>query len=204
MVLSSTALRCKRAQSWLRRAREVTHPADLDARFIFLWIALNALYGQAKYRLPPDEQTGERRDIRDFANCIARLDRRAIQLVLRDPRLQADVRALLDDRYLDLGCWRRWDEKGIVDKAERDASCAELSQHGSDLITLLNRLYVLRNQIFHGCSTDRSSKNRPSLKAAVPVLEHLVDAFIAVVRDQGSGKPFLAKPPYPPSQGSRR
>ncbi len=125
LTLSATALRCRRAHSWLRRARAVKDPDDLDAGFIFLWIALNALYGQAKYRRPRDEQTSEPADIRDFARCVSRLDRRAIQLVLRDPRLQANIRALLDDKYLDLGCWRHWDAKGITDKTERDASCAE-------------------------------------------------------------------------------
>jgi len=45
----------------------------------------------------------------------------------------------------------------------RDSSRLESTKYRSDLITLLSRLYVLRDQIFHGCSTDRSSRNRPSL-----------------------------------------
>ena len=45
----------------------------------------------------------------------------------------------------------------------------------SQLIQLFRRLYVLRKQIFHGCSKDGSSKNRPSLRAAAPVLARFVD-----------------------------
>jgi len=41
-------LRSYRAASWIRRAKE-TDAADLDAQFIFYWIALDALYGQAEY-----------------------------------------------------------------------------------------------------------------------------------------------------------
>lgn len=204
MVLSATALRCKRAQSWLRRARTDVDAADLDARFIFLWIALNSLYGQAKYRLPRDERSPEFDDIRHFAACMSRLAPGSFQRVLRDSRLQAGVQALLHDRYLNNACWERWDAKDIMDKAERDASCGEPSQGKSDLVTVLSRLYVLRNQVFHGCSTHRSSKNRLSLEAAVPVLEQLVRTFIGVVESQGSSEAILARPPYPPSQGSRR
>jgi hypothetical protein len=204
MVLSPTALRCKRARSWLRRARAVVDPADLDARFIFLWIALNSLYGQAKYRLRPDERTPEFDDIRHFADCMFRVGRGTIQRVLRVPRLQPDIQALFDDRYLDNACWRRWDEKGIVDTAARESSCVDPpTKYQNHLSTLLNRLYVLRNQVFHGCSTHRSSKNRISLEAAVPVLEHLVVVFIGMVESQGSEEPILARAPYPPSQGSR-
>lgn len=163
---------------------------------------MNALYGQAKYRLGQDERTAEFEDIRQFADRMSRLDHEALKRVLRDTQLK--IQTLLDDRYLDNTCWARWDANDTTDKAERDASCGEPARYKSALTTLLSRLYVLRNQIFHGCSTDRSSKNRPSLEAAVPVLEKLVRAFIGIVAVQGSGEAILAKPPYPPSQGSRK
>lgn len=204
LLLSASALRCKRARSWLRRAKEEVAVPDLDARFIFLWIALNALFGRAKYRLAADERTAEFKDLREFVNSMCRLDQGAVQRALRDPHIREHVRVLLDDRYLDNKCWQRWDEKNITDKTARESCCVASSEYQSELVTLFSRLYVLRNQIFHGCSTDRSSRNRPSLMAAVPVLEKLVHAFIGVVEFRGSGETIMAKPPYPPSQVNRR
>jgi hypothetical protein len=48
MTVDGLALRCYRARSWMRRASDPGSAMDLDGRFIFLWIAFNALYGQAK------------------------------------------------------------------------------------------------------------------------------------------------------------
>jgi hypothetical protein len=203
LLLSAIALRCRRARSWLRRAKGEVAAPDLDARFIFLWIALNALFGQAKYRQSADERTAEFKDLTDFVKSVDRLDRGAVQKALRDPQIRERVKALLDDRYLDNKCWQRWDENGITDKTARE-SCCIASSDRPELVTLLSRLYVLRNHIFHGCSTDRSSRNRPSLMAAVPVLEKLVHTFIGVVEVRGSGEAIMARPPYPPSQVSRR
>ena len=64
------------------------------------------------------------------------------------------------------------------------------------LKAIFERLYILRNQIFHGASKDQSRANRPSLISAVPVLAELVPAFIKAVEDQGDrirsdGIPYL-------------
>jgi hypothetical protein len=40
----ATEIRLRRARSWLRKAGEAA-TRDMDAQFIFLWIAFNALYG---------------------------------------------------------------------------------------------------------------------------------------------------------------
>ncbi len=41
-------IRCHRAASWIKRSQP-SPTTDLDGRFIFLWMALNALYGRAPY-----------------------------------------------------------------------------------------------------------------------------------------------------------
>jgi hypothetical protein len=183
------------------RARQFPE-SDLDARFIFTWIAVNALYGQAKYRHGDVDRTSELKDIKEFLKCVLRLDNDAIQRALRAPRIRDSAETLLGDRFLSDNCWRKWDAEGVVEKKARESSCAPVTDHTSDLMTLFSRLYVLRKQIFHGCSTDRGSKNRPSLVAAVPVLETLVRTFIGIVEFRGSGEIVLEKPPYPPSQVS--
>lgn len=38
-------IRLRHARSWLRKASGTASVHDIDAQFIFLWIAFNALYG---------------------------------------------------------------------------------------------------------------------------------------------------------------
>ncbi len=83
----------------------------------------------------------------------------------------------------------------------RESSCVQFAERKPYLIRLFGRLYVLRKQIFHGCSKDRGAKNRPSLRAAVPVLERLVSVFIDLVDGRAGDEALLENPPYPPSQG---
>jgi hypothetical protein len=41
---------CGVGESWLRKSRKAGKNNDLDAQFVFLWIAFNALYGRPRYR----------------------------------------------------------------------------------------------------------------------------------------------------------
>jgi hypothetical protein len=70
-------LRCHRARFWIDRAETLFTTGDhrtkvkslLDEQFIFLWIALNALYGQAKYRQDEVANTSE---LTDFFRFLSR------------------------------------------------------------------------------------------------------------------------------------
>jgi hypothetical protein len=71
------AVRCFRAESWIKKAGNVSE-TDIDGRFIFLWIAFNALYGQPKYlrREPGCEMYGrdEETDLKKFLDVICLLN----------------------------------------------------------------------------------------------------------------------------------
>ena len=69
-MVDGPALTCYRARSWIQRATDPRSPMDLDGRFIFLWIAFNALYGQAKYRLRGPGRGPEERDIETFLGLV--------------------------------------------------------------------------------------------------------------------------------------
>jgi len=64
------------------------------------------------------------------------------------------------------------------------------------LTILFRRLRVLRNQIFHGCSTNRQSLNKTSLQPALEILTKLVPQFHRIFRDFGQDYDW-PKIPYP-------
>ncbi len=198
--LAGAELRHKRAASWSKRAEG----GDLDAQFIFSWLAFNALYGQARYR-HPDRQWSEIADITKFLTLMIKLDH-GIHGVLKEGPLAEHVSNLVKDKFLHDCCWRQWDKNGAVDRDSRDSFVPECHEkHTDELVQVFKRLYVLRKQIFHGCSTDGSSKNRPSLRAAVPVLKRFVQAFLDVLKrnpQQAQVSALLGAPPYPPTESA--
>jgi hypothetical protein len=192
-----------RASSWRKRARQCDE-GDLDARFVLWWIGFNALYGQARYR--GDRGGSELADIERFLDVMVRLGPRTVPALLKQRNIKGDVETLLRDKYLHDCCWREWDRKKIYDRNGRETVVPSCNEKGDDeLFLVFKRLYVLRKQIFHGCSKERSSKNRPSLRAALPVLEHCVNEFLALVATRGGtevGKRLIEDPPYPPTQAA--
>ncbi len=61
------------------------------------------------------------------------------------------------------------------------------------LITLFDRLYVLRNQLVHGGATWNGTVNRSQVTDGAAVLANLVSVFIDIMMDNADhdwGKPF--------------
>ncbi|HKQ50450.1 MAG TPA: hypothetical protein VJZ71_20425 [Phycisphaerae bacterium] len=50
---------------------------------------------------------------------------------------------------------------------------------------LFDRLYVMRNQVFHGASTKGSKLNRRALQASATVLMDLLPVFLEIMIDVG-------------------
>src|SRR5262245_54898798 len=92
--------RIRRALSWLEKASH--SKADSPIRFVELWIALNALYGQQ----PPADRTKRRPSEEDaftqWAERLAALDSEGMLLAsLEDP----DVDSLMRNRFLSSAYW---------------------------------------------------------------------------------------------------
>jgi hypothetical protein len=194
-------LRSYRASSWIRRAQALL-AADLDGRFIFYWIAFNALYGQAKYRQEKTERVREEKDIETFLNVVMQIDRdEAILKTVAD--LRGTPAQLIRDPFLSDLSWKRWDSEGIFAKMDRERAAVQGANGRPPFHRMFGRLYVLRKQIFHGCSSEGGRKNRESLLRAVAVLEKLVPIFSDLVWEHGDGIQSLDRPPYPPSEADR-
>lgn len=207
-VAEAAALRLYRARSWLRKSRKAgsNTPPDLDAQFIFLWIAFNSLYGRRRRR---DTSSGsqmsrgasELGDFKGFLEAIERVSGSQVAALLRRSPLAGSAAKVLDNPFLDLDCWDRWETDGIRDRQQRLA-IPRRSYGGQPLpVPVFRQLYVLRNQLLHGAASDAGRRNRESLKSAILVLDAVVDALISLVAEHHVHIPSLHPPPFPPSTG---
>ena len=174
-------MRIHRAISWLARSEQETD--DADARFIFQWVALNAVYAQAFVDVT------ERERARRFIDTLVALDteRRLHDALFR--QFTGPIRTLLDNRYVFEPFWIALREHDSSDRwqrqftASRKAALAAVMQ--GDTATVLSvvfdRLYVLRNQLVHGGATWNSQVNRGQVRDGVAILAVLVPMVIAVM-----------------------
>lgn len=201
--------RLQRASSWLAKAYRVPDMSDLESRFIFSWIAVNALYGTPKECLEcliQDEQRlrslGGRRPPKTEAG-VSDLDWFLFQISDLDVEqrilgvLKANwtvVEACATDRFLQRGYWALAPDETLKGFRKRDLERVQRARRGADaygcLATLfLYRFRILRNQVFHGAATDRYSKRREKderqFEAQTGLLEQLADACILVLEESG-------------------
>ena len=193
-------IRLRRARSWLRKARKAAQNADLDAQFVFLWIAFNASYGTPRYRRNHDDTYfGETEDFLAFLDEGERLSRGHFDACLGS--VETHVQEVLLSPFLNIGCWRQWDKAGIRDRQKRRASSCNTYDKAHRLGRVFLQLYTLRNQVLHGAATDGGQRNRESLKHAIPILDVFVPACIELVAEHGTKIRNLAPVPFPPSIG---
>lgn len=191
-------LRVHRAISWISRAEAADD--DLDAAFIFYWIAFNAAYADDRAEaLRPRERSA----FEDYFGKLVRLDReRRIHDAIWS-QFAASIRSLLENPYVfrpfwlhhngvpNYENWQVWFDEGR--RKLQSALCSQNTQ--LVLVTLFDRLYVLRNQLIHGGATWNSGVNRDQLRAGVAILAQLVPVFVDVMMDN-PGKDWGA-PHYP-------
>ena len=180
-------LRVHRALSWLHRAEN--QDEDDDAAFIFYWVAFNALYGvQGK---DPSEIDGERSAFQEYFQKISWLDSQH-QIYNELWRQFSDsVRILIQNRYVFQPFWNFQhciagnDDWEVRFERARDLGHRALAN--GDVVQILSiifdRLYVLRNQVFHGAATWKSSVNRAQIKDATRILAFLLPLFVDLMLD---------------------
>lgn len=179
-------LRVHRALSWLQRAELAGK--DADAAFIFYWIAFNAAYADDRGEVTA---LGERRCFDDYFEKILKLDADQAIYGAIWKKFASSIRVFLENRYVFQPFWnfhnglpgnKDWQErfdKGIrrTQTALRDKDTKAI------LVTLFDRLYVLRNQLVHGGATWDSSVNRAQVRDGASILSFLVPVFINLMMD---------------------
>lgn len=177
----SFSIRVWRALSWLERAEQA---GEVEDQFISLWIAFNALYG----RLDDSHRAwGDREAMGTFLTAIWNLGAEGRIRRLLGKR-QLAVLKLIETKYL---YDRFWSEPGsnhehTLHRTVRDF----LPRFGTHrmfpvLRTLFDRLYVMRNQVFHGASTKGSYLNRRTLMQSASLLRELLPAMLEVMMAHG-------------------
>lgn len=200
--------RMRRADSWLERsekaasdrekARTCEEETGLDCeRFIFLWIAFNAAYGR---ELVDDADPGESERFSEFLKEVLRQDQEsAIETILWST-YSGPVRILLNNQYV-YGPFRDWirgsgrgrDWRGRFERDKRAANgkLANSDVHGV-LVAVFKRLYVLRNQIFHGGATFASGWGQDQVRDGSRIMAALVPRILEIMRADIEKKPESA------------
>lgn len=188
----SLRIRIHRAISWLARAER--EPDDLDARYIFLWIAFNAAYASEF-----GYEQKEREQSRQFIERLLRLDtgRRLHDALFR--QFSGPIRTLIDNRFVFEPFWRALREHDASNAwetsfaaAKKRALDAVMKHDTATLLSIvLDRLYVLRNQLIHGGATWNGSANRAQVKDGAAILGVLLPMVVELMMqggDEGFGE----------------
>ena len=173
------SVRIHRAISWLKRAEQETE--DPAAAFIFLWISLNAAYAH-EFSFEEKEQAL----IRKFIDLLVEHDHENRLHALLFDQFTGPIRVLIDNKFVFEPFWRalrehdsseRWKQK--FNERRELAMHALLGKRVDVLLrVILERLYVLRNQLMHGGATWSGGVNVQQLRDGVAILGTLVPIVI--------------------------
>lgn len=188
----SLRIRIHRAISWLSRAEQ--EDGDLDARYIFLWIAFNAAYAS---EFGFEQQ--EREQVRRFIERLLRLDLRQQLHDALFRQFSGPIRTLIDNRFVFEPFWRavrNYESDGAWETSfagsRKRALQAVMDKEIDVLLSIvLDRLYVLRNQLIHGGATWNGATNRVQVRDGVAILDVLVPIVIDLMM-QGKEEDFDA------------
>lgn len=180
------SLRVHRALSWLDRAEQ--SKGDLDAEYVFLWVAFNAAYAND---IDAHQQMTEQKLFRIFLNRLCDFDRDNRIYDFLWAEFTSSIRVLLANKYVFQPFWdfhnhkiseSEWQQE--FSRANSKASRALADKDaGRVLAVIFRRLYVLRNQILHGGTTWNSSVNRDQLRDGVAFLGKMVPIIIEIMMD---------------------
>lgn len=172
-------VRIHRAISWLVRAEREAD--DHDARYIFLWIAFNAAYA-SEFGF----EQKEREQVRRFIDRLLQLDatQRLHDALFR--QFTGPIRTLIGNKFVFEPFWRAMREhdpsnawEASFDASRKLALKAVVDKDTATLLSIvLDRLYVLRNQLIHGGATWGGATNRAQVKDGAEILGTLVPAML--------------------------
>jgi hypothetical protein len=175
---------------------------DYDTRFIYAWIAFNALYGQAREGLPTARSQreyggGDRDEYVNFLHKVTRLDAEPMWSVVT--QLRKFLEQLVACKYLYFCYWRNMTDWPT--DLERDIDGFGRAMEARDVARAMglvfDRLYTLRLQLFHGGATFNSTVNRDTVKLSEMALCRFMRAILEVMINHGLGEDW-GEFAYPP------
>lgn len=182
--------RLRRAYSWLHRSEKAETD---DEKFIFLWIAFNAGYGVELTE--DDDDATESKRFRDFLGEVLERDRENVIGGLLWKTFPGPIRVLLENRYVFGPFWKYargattgWRSRFRASNRRARRALAKNDVH-SVLVEVFLRLYVLRNQVFHGGTTFAEGLGRDQLRDGANIMASLVPAILEIMSEDIAGNP---------------
>lgn len=178
------ATRLHRALSWLGCAEK--QASDKDLQLISLWISFNACYAVNEWG---SESLAERFAFLRFIEKLVKHDTdKKIYAILWET-YSGPVKALIKNPYVFHGFWvaKRTHESDESWQPEFNrlsvSALNNLSrQQVPELLSIvLDRLFVLRNQLLHGGATYQSQINREQVQDGVDLLGALMPTVIEIM-----------------------
>jgi hypothetical protein len=194
------AVRLHRAVSWLACAEAEQNNPDLQ--FISLWIAFNACYSVDEER---PQFLGERDVFQRFTHKLVKHDADGNIQDCLIKTYTGPVRTLISNQYVFASFWEAQrligkaqpdttDWKPRFDKSSKTAMTFLMDKKIPELLgVVLDRLYVLRNQLMHGGATWNSKVNRQQVKDGCSIMMTLMPAIIETMmgaKDEDWGEIF--------------
>ena len=183
--------RIRRALSWMKRAASVSHE-DRPPRYVDLWIALNALYGQRYYGNGNESTRKEYKHFGEFISSLAGIHDAAAELRkwIVKRHVEGRIRDLVKNQYLYIEFWEGM-TAALSEAIQHEVESLELAfrrQHPVRVLeTLFSRLIALRNQIIHGSASADTRRNKDALRPALLILEELLPMFVSLMIEHGKG-----------------
>ena len=176
--------RMRRARSWLERGEAATTDGE---RFIFLWIAFNAAYGSDAL---DSESLTQRQQFSDFLGRVLERDAgNDIERIIWDT-FSGPIRILLENQYVFTPFWKwvqgapegaNWQVRFERETASVRRKLSRQDVHGV-LRIVFDRLYTLRNQVFHGGATFPEGWGQSQVHDGSRIMASLVPVVLAIMQ----------------------
>ena len=178
------AVRLHRAISWLKCAEENTSNHDLQ--FLSLWISYNACYAIDEKM---EDNFTERKQFNEFISKLVSHDHEKRFYNLLWQKFSGPVRMIIENQFIFKPFWDaqrgenvNW--KKLFDKSNEDANrFLSKNEVGKLIEVVLDRLYMLRNQIMHGGATYKSKVNRAQVRDACNILKLFIPIIIDIMME---------------------
>ncbi len=183
-IPESLAVRLHRAISWLKCAEENSNNHDI--RFLSLWISYNACYAIDE---KSESDLTERKQFNDFIAKLVCHDHEKRFFNLLWNKFSGPVRLIIENQYIFKPFWdaqrgenTHW--KKLFEQSNKDANRYLSKNEVAKLIeVVLDRLYMLRNQLMHGGATYKSKVNRIQVKDACNILTLFIPIIIDIMME---------------------
>jgi hypothetical protein len=156
-------------------------------QFVALWISYNACYANDDHS---ENDLTERKQFNEFISKLVGHDHEKRFYNLLWQKFSGPVRLIIENQFIFKPFWdaqrgEKVNWKKLFDKSNEDAKRYLSKVEIAKLIeVVLDRLYMLRNQIMHGGATYKSKVNRAQVRDACNILKLFIPIIIDIMMEK--------------------